>query len=91
MTRRTSAEPLYTLTNHARRVIEERKIHTEWINRTLERPQRTERDRHDPNLNHALAPIPEFGDRVLRVVYNKTDSPWKIVTAYFDRTMKDKL
>jgi hypothetical protein len=38
-----------------------------------------------PELRHALAHIPEYGGRVLRVVYNRTTIPWRIVTAYFDR------
>jgi hypothetical protein len=41
--------------------------------------------RYMPELRHALAHIPEYGGRVLRVVYNRTTIPWRIVTAYFDR------
>lgn len=40
---------------------------------------------------YALKRIPEFGDRVLRVIYNATTEPTVIVTAYFARTMKGKL
>jgi hypothetical protein len=36
-------------------------------------------------LTHALAKIPECGDRVLRVVYNAYVDPLRVVTAYFDR------
>jgi hypothetical protein len=35
--------------------------------------------------------LPEFGGRVLRVVVNKTVVPERVVTVYFDRTMKGKL
>ncbi len=42
-------------------------------------------------LTHALRAIPEFGDRVLRVIYNRTKHPPHIVTAFFDRSMKGKL
>ncbi len=42
-------------------------------------------------LIHALRAIPEFGDRVLRVIYNRTRQPPHVVTAFFDRGMKGKL
>jgi len=34
--------------------------------------------------------IPEFGNRVLSVVYNLTKEPPPIVTVYFDRTAGGK-
>lgn len=74
----------YGLTAHAERVIAEREIPLEWIARVLERPDRTETDKVDPALRHALASIPEHGGRVLRVVYNSTVTPWRVVTVYFD-------
>jgi hypothetical protein len=36
-----------------------------------------------------LRPIEEFGNRVLRVIFNETTQPPHVVTAFFDRTMKD--
>ena len=39
----------------------------------------------DPNLEHRLAPVAEFGNLVLRVVVNGTVNPPRVVTAYFDR------
>lgn len=57
----------------------------------LAQPQRVEQDREDSELRHALARIPEYGDRVLRVVYNETTVPWRIITVYFDRTQRNKL
>lgn len=81
----------YTLTAHAAVVIQEREIQLEWIARVLASPQRQERDRSDAALLHALGGIPEHGDRVLRVVYNETANPWRIVTVHFDRTQKDLL
>ncbi len=79
------------LTTHAKVVIAEREIPLEWVARILTNPQSLEADSEDPALGHALGRIPEHGDRVLRVVYNKTVTPWRIVTVYFDRTQKDKL
>lgn len=33
--------------------------------------------------------VPERGFRVLRVVYNETTEPHRVVTAYFDDTVTD--
>ena len=51
----------------------------------LSEPLRVERDKEDGALRHALGRIPERSDRVLRVVYNETVTPWSVVTALFDR------
>ena len=46
-----------------------RKIRPEWIEITLTHPARTENDKVDPALAHALRPILERGFRILRVIY----------------------
>lgn len=81
----------YRVTVHAAKVISEREIPKEWIVRVLSHPTKTDSDRTDPELRHALAAIPEFGDRVLRVIYNHTTNPWLIVSVYFDRTQRGRL
>ena len=79
----------YLLTDHARKRIAKRQICSKWIEDTLAYPARTEFDRDDPALVHALRPIAECGFRVLRVIYNETVNPVAIVTAYFDDEVKD--
>lgn len=81
----------FTLSIHAEISIKDRGIELVWIAATLAAPQRTHPDLTDPRLLHALRVIPEFGGRVLRVIYNPAVSPPHIVTAYFDRAMKGKL
>jgi hypothetical protein len=81
----------FFLTDHARVSLRRRPMPLEWIQRTIEQPQRTERDRDDPELQHALLAIPEHDNRVLRVVYNQTTTPYRVVTVYFDRRMKGQL
>jgi hypothetical protein len=81
----------YALTAHAAKVIAERGIPMAWIARVLAHPEKTEPDRDDPAIRHALARIPEHEGRVLRVVYNETTEPWLIVTAYLDRTQRNRL
>lgn len=77
-------------TAHALLVMAERGIEKRWVEQVLENPRHTLKDRVDPDLLHAVAPVPEFGGRVLRVVYNHTVEPRRIVTAFFDRAMKGR-
>jgi hypothetical protein len=50
-----------------------------------------EPDEYDPAVRHRLAAIPEHGGRVLRVICDETPSPWTIITAYFDRSLRGAL
>ena len=81
----------YELTQHARDVIEERQIAVEWLERALANPTLTERSKIDTELESRFAVIPEFGNRVLRVIVNTQVVPERIVSVYFDRKMKGKL
>lgn len=81
----------YELSKHAQDVMRERKISQEWLDRVLLSPTLTLDDREDVELKHHLAKISEYEDRVLRVVVNDVKVPHVIVTAFFDRNMKDKL
>lgn len=81
----------YTLSKHAEDAIREREIRPEWIGETLAQPTVIKAHPDDPDLQHALRPIPEFGYRVLRVIFNTSRNPPHVVTAYFDRSMKGKL
>jgi hypothetical protein len=81
----------YVLSAHAETVVKERSIRSEWLERILENPEKTDKDKTDPKLTHALGRISEHGNRVLRVVYNPIDDPVTVVTAYFDRAMRNKL
>jgi len=79
----------YVLTDHARKRCIRRKVLDEWIKETIEHPARTENDEDDPTLVHALRAIPEKGFRVLRVIYNETVTPVRVVTVYFDDEASD--
>jgi hypothetical protein len=63
----------------------ERNISIIWIERILANPLHLERDKEDSMFCHALGRIPEYGDRILRVIYNDTVEPWDVITAFFDR------
>lgn len=75
----------YLLTKHAREALEKRQISVAWLERTLDQPTWTEPDPLDSDLEHRLAAVPEFGDRVLRVIVNSKVAPLRVITAYFDR------
>jgi len=81
----------FILTDHAAVVMRERRISLEWVQRVLGAPRLRIPDAEDPDLFHALAPIPERDGRVLKVVYNGTKDPWRVVTAYFDRAWRGML
>jgi hypothetical protein len=72
-------------------MLEEREISITWLERVLNAPQRVEADPEDAQLEHRLGRIPEHGNRVLRVVVNKTIRPVRVITLYFDRAMRNKL
>jgi hypothetical protein len=81
----------YLLSAHAETSIREREIAPAWIDAAMNEPDMRLPHESDPTLYQALKRIPDFGDRVLRVIVNATKEPPLIVTAYFDRTMKGKL
>ncbi len=81
----------FALTTHARDALQEREIPTLWVQRVLDNPELVEADDDDPDLEHRLARVPEHGNRVLRVVVDPHVRPERVVTAYFDRRMRNKL
>ena len=81
----------YELTQHARNVLAERNIPIEWLERALREPELKMPDPTDATLERRYRKIPEHENRVLRVVVNTTVVPERVVSVYFDRTMKGKL
>lgn len=81
----------YELTKHAEKVLAEREIAAEWMERTLSSPELVLPDPDDATVERRFRRIPEFGGRVLRVAVNTTVEPNRIVSVFFDRKMKGKL
>jgi uncharacterized DUF497 family protein len=75
----------YVLTEHARDALEKRQIALAWMERALNTPEATEADPMDSELEHRIARIAEFGNRVLRVIVNGKRTPPHVVTVFFDR------
>ncbi len=81
----------FTLSKHAIDAMQERGILREWVAVTMDNPEKIEPHRDDRALMHALRRIPDFGNRVLRVIYNRANEPPHVVTVYFDRTPRGRL
>ena len=81
----------YELTAHAKMVLAERGIPIEWMERVLDHPERAEPDSADEELEHRLGRIQEYDNRVLRVIIKVVAEPAQIITAYFDRAMRNRL
>ncbi len=81
----------YEMTKHARKALEERDVLIEWLERTLSAPELVLPDPEDATVERHFRRIPEFGDRVLRVAVNTAVEPRRVVSVFFDRTMKGKL
>jgi Domain of unknown function (DUF4258) len=81
----------FVLTKHAITTTAERNIKLEWIERTLRYPARVDLDERDASLHHALLPISENDNRVLRVVFDRDGTPFRVITAFFDRSLRNKL
>jgi uncharacterized DUF497 family protein len=81
----------YELTSHAKKALTEREISMEWLEHTLNTPELILPDPDDAEVERRFRKIPEFGGRVLRVAVNTTVEPVRVVSVFFDRTMKGKL
>ena len=79
------------LSQHAQDALSERAIPREWLERVLNTPEKTEPDKADAPAAHHLGRMRRAWQSVLRVVVNHQVSPVRVITVYFDRTMKGKL
>ena len=78
-------------TDHAKHAISERNINISWIEETISNPEMRIPDPVDRTAERFYRKIPDKGNRVLRVVINTTTLPWRVVSVFFDRTMKGKI
>jgi hypothetical protein len=82
----------YELTTHAKESLEKRSnIHLEWLERVIFSPQLVHPDATDAELEHRIGKIEEFEGRALRVIVNPNVDPTRVITAFFDRNMRNKL
>ena len=76
---------------HAVHVMEERMIPRDWVESTVERRALRTADPNDAEVERFLRRIREHGDRVLRVAVNTRVAPWRVVSVFFDRSMRGEL
>jgi hypothetical protein len=73
------------LTKHAQDMVNERETQLDWIQRVLDAPVFEEPDTTHMGATRAYAPIAEFGNRMLRVVYYDNQTTVRVITLHFDR------
>ena len=78
-------------TRHAVHAMEERLIPREWVESAVADPALRTLDPNDPEVERFFRRIPERGDRVLRVAVNTHVAPWRVVSVFFDRSMRGEL
>ena len=66
-------------------------IPIEWVESTVSEPALRTADPNDPEVERFFRRILERGDRVLRVVVNTRVAPWRVVSVFFDRSMRGEL
>ena len=85
-------EPLkLDYTRHAAHAMEERMILREWVESTVADPVLRNPDPNDPEVERFYRRIPERGGRALRVAVNTHVAPWRVVSVFFDRSMRGEL
>ncbi len=78
-------------TRHAAHVVDERMIPRDWVESAVAEPAVRSSDPDDPDVERFFRRIPERGDRVLRVAVNTRVAPWRVVSVFFDRSMRGEL
>ncbi|HXF08749.1 MAG TPA: DUF4258 domain-containing protein [Candidatus Acidoferrales bacterium] len=81
----------YELTVHASESLRKRaNIRRDWLERVMAQPQLVHPDLVDSELEHRMGRIDEFEGRVLRVIVNPKVDPVRVITVFFDRSMRGK-
>ena len=76
------------LSKHTSDEMEARGILYSYVEAALTSPDRVTKDATDPALTRSYKAIPEFANRVLRVVHRSDGEDVFVVTAHWDRGAK---
>ena len=76
---------------HAVHAMEQRLIPRQWVESAVVAPALRTSDPNDPEVERFFRRIPEHGDHVLRVAVNTRVAPWRVVSVFFDRSMRGEL
>lgn len=78
-------------TEHALHVMAERSISIKWVEFVVSGPEVRISDPNDSQVERFYRRKPEHGNRVLRVAVNTNVAPWRVVTVFFDRSMRGEV
>ena len=78
-----------TESKHFQEMLLERLIEREWVDRTVDDPD--ELEYRDDRTQHFLKQISERENRWLRVIVNTAVAPPRLITAFFDRRLRNRL
>jgi len=70
---------------YTRHAMAERRIPSEWVELAVTEPALR---MGDPTWSDSFALSREYGGRMLRVVVNTRAVPWRVISAFFDPSMK---
>jgi len=73
-------------TTHFRKMLSERNIREQWVERALTEPDRIEA--HEDGTKHYLKQIQEYDNRWLRVIVRSELEEPVAVTVFFDRRLR---
>jgi len=73
-------------TTHFRKMLSERNIQEQWVDRALTEPDRIET--HEDGTKHYLKQIQEYDNRWLRIIVNSELEKPLAVTVFFDRRLR---
>jgi len=68
-----------------------REIQLEWVEETVKHPELILADKRDSTLERRYRRIEGRENRVLRVVVDANSQPPRIISVFFDRSMRGKL
>ena len=77
-------------TRHAVYAMAERRIPAEWVEFAETEPALRMGDPGGADAERFFRPFPQYGGRMPRVVVNTRAVPWRVISAFFDRSMKGK-
>ncbi len=78
----------FVYSDHAKEMLRERSIESEWVERTILGPDAVERDPKHADRVRAYKALPERDGRVLRVVYVELGEAYRVITLFLDRSRR---
>ena len=76
----------FIYSDHAKEMLAERGIESEWVERAILNPDAIESDPKHPDRLRAFKALPERDGRVLRVVYVGSGEAYRVITLFLDRS-----